>query len=78
MNKNVEIRRIQSCVYLLYEKNFHFSYADSQVFTGISENFFKKKCCKSLEDEKKFLPLHPQNERGDAVESAPVPRKSDL
>ena len=40
--------------------------------------FFQKKCLKSLEDEKKSLPLHPQNERGDAVESAPVLRKSDL
>ena len=25
-----------------YEKNFHFSYADSQAFTGISEFFSKK------------------------------------
>ena len=42
MNKNVEIRRIQGCVYLFYEKNFHFSNADSQAFTGIGENFSKK------------------------------------
>ena len=46
MNKNVEIRRIQSCVYLLYEKNFHFSNADSQVFTRIGEFFFKKSAAK--------------------------------
>ena len=46
MNKNVEIRRIQGCVYLFYEKNFHFFYADSQVFTGISENIFKKSAVK--------------------------------
>ena len=63
---------------IFFEKNFHFSYADSQVFTGIGENIFKKKCLKSLEDEKKSLPLHPQNERGKAVGAAPVLRKSDL
>ena len=52
---------------LFMKKNFYFSNADSQVFTGIGENIFKKKCCKSLEYEKKSLPLHPQNERGSAV-----------
>ena len=61
----------------IVEKTFIFSMLILRCLPELAK-IFQKKCLKSLEYEKKSLPLHPQNERGDAVESAPVPRKSDL
>ncbi len=55
---------------IFFEKNFHFSYADSQCFTGIGENIFKKSavkvwrmrkspylCIRKTREGKRFKPL---------------------